>query len=289
MKYLWNATTCLLVACVLWACHPQKVEPSPTRLELAAGELKGYDSLAESKVMVVGTSHFKKNVLAAESQEQLQALIQRLATFQPTKIVLEWEPELLARTNREYQAYWAGTFAIAERENEVYQLGFRLGLYMGHDSLYLFDDQTEFIGSLENFSFGAFTEYAIQNDGDFYDKHEETLLETFRYNQGILEGYALYDRIALLNSPTAQQVNAHRMHMYEIRVGIQKNWIGPDWLGRWYRRNVRMVGNILKLAEAGDRILIIVGDNHKWTLDMLFRNIPDFEVVSSWELLKAGP
>lgn len=55
------------------------------------------------------------------------------------------------------------------------------------------------------------------------------------------------------------------MHMYEIRVGIQ-NWLGPDWLSRWYQRNIRMASNILKLAENKDRILIIVGDNHKWIL-----------------------
>ena len=78
------------------------------------------------------------------------------------------------------------------------------------------------------------------------------------------------------------------MHMYEIRVGIQENWIGPDWLSRWYQRNIRMASNILKLSKSEDRILVIVGDNHKWTLDMLLENTPDFEVVSSWDYLKTG-
>ena len=71
--------------------------------------------------------------------------------------------------------------------------------------------------------------------------------------------------------------------MFEIRVGIQNNWVGPDWLGRWYRRNIRMAGNVLKMTEAGDRILIIVGSNHKWVLDMLFNHIPEFQVSSSWD------
>ena len=44
-------------------------------------------------------------------------------------------------------------------------------------------------------------------------------------------------------------------------------WVGPDWLGRWYRRNVRMLANLVKMNQPEERILILVGDNHKWTLD----------------------
>jgi len=101
-----------------------------------------------------------------------------------------------------------------------------------------------------------------------------------------LDSHSLYDRFTLMNSPQAANINAQRMHLYEVRVGIQKDWLGPDWLGRWYRRNVRMMSNVLKLAEKDHRILIIVGDNHKWTLDMLFENTPDFKLESSWQLLQ---
>ena len=259
---------------------------TPGKLEEAALQLQNYEGLKHSKIMILGTLHFRDDILETENQEGITKLIEALSTYAPTKVVVEWEPSRHAATNRAYRDYLAGSFDISNRSNEVYQLGFRLAQYMGHDSIYLFDNQTEYIGSLENFSFDAFTTYAKQNDSGFYDRYEQSLIETFDNNQDILNGHALYDRIAIMNSPAAQKINANRMHMYEIRVGIQKNWLGPDWLSRVYQRNVRMASNVLKMAESGDRILVIVGDNHKWTLDMLFENIPDFELVSSWEHLK---
>ena len=72
----------------------------------------------------------------------------------------------------------------------------------------------------------------------------------------------------------------------KLLVNSAQVWIGPDWLGRWYQRNIRMMGNVMQIANNDDRILIIVGDNHKWTLDMLFENAPDFKVVSSSDYLK---
>lgn len=164
---------------------------------------------------------------------------------------------------------------------------------MQHEEIYLFDDQTEFIGSLsafgkedDPFSFSRFTAYAEKKDAGFYNIHEDILISNFEINQQLMGNLTIDGHIGLLNSPKHQRTNANRMHMYELRVGIQKNWAGPDWLGRWYRRNTRMLANTLKIMDKGDKLLIIVGDNHKWTLDMLFENTPDFKLVPSWDLWK---
>ncbi|WP_170110567.1 serine hydrolase [Flavilitoribacter nigricans] len=261
--------------------------PDPGKL------LLGYDDLPRSQVMVVGTHHFRQedhyDELDAENQQQLEKLADALAAFRPTKVVLEWEPRLTERANQRYSDFLNGALSIDSLTNETYQLGFRLARKMGHERLYLFDDQTEFIGSLEGFTFDKFGEYAKANDDGFYNVHESVLIERFGKNQEALDGLSLYDRLLVMNSPEAGTINAQRMHMYEIRVGIQKNWMGPDWLGRWYRRNVRMVANVLQFSEPPeDRILIIVGDNHKWVLDQLFAFSPDFELVSSYDYLQRG-
>lgn len=255
--------------------------------------LLDYGDLPRSKVMVVGTYHFRQedhyDELDAENQKQLEKVSEALATFQPTKIVLEWEPELTQKANERYTAYLNGSFSIDTLSNEGYQLGFRLARKMEHRQVYLFDDQTEFIGSLEGFTFEKFGAYAKENDDGFYNAHEEILIEHYGRNQEQLDQLNLYDRLLVMNSPKASAINAQRMHLYEVRVGIQKSWMGPDWLGRWYQRNVRMMANVLKFSEPPeDRILIIVGDNHKWVLDQLFEYTPDFELVSSYELLREG-
>lgn len=271
---------------LLVACNDSSSSSAPITDEPTPSDLKNYDNLQSREVMVVGTKHFDESVLEPEHQKDIDKLIEKLAAYEPTKVVLEWEPHRQAKTNEDYQSYLQGDFDITTRYNEVYQLGFRLAKQLGHDSLFLFDDQTPFIGSLDGFTFDSFSEYAEQNDAGFYDIHLDSLMDHFNYNQELLKKEGLAQQISWLNSPEHQHINAQRMHLFEVRVGIQENWLGPDWVGRWYQRNVRMMSNVLKFSEANDRILIIVGDNHKWVLDDLFRYTPDFKLASSWEQLR---
>lgn len=286
MKFTTCFFSCLTLSVLIFACTEitepaASDDPQPESLAF-----KSYDNLQSREVLVVGTIHFDENVLESDQQEDIQLLVDKLAAYQPTKIILEWEPHRQANTNKDYRSYLKGTFDISQRYNEVYQLGFRLAKQVRHDSLFLFDDQTPFIGSLEDFSFDALSEYAEQHDAGFYDLHLDSLINNFNHNQELLTKDGLAKHITWLNSPEHQRINAQRMHLFEVRIGIQDNWIGPDWLGRWYQRNVRMMSNVLKFSEPGDRLLIIVGDNHKWVLDDLFRYTPDFAVASSWELLQ---
>ncbi|MBX2871647.1 MAG: hypothetical protein KTR30_06095, partial [Saprospiraceae bacterium] len=140
-----------------------------------------------------------------------------------------------------------------------------------------------------DFTFEKLVAYAKQNDQGFFNRYESSIGNRYKHNEQLLTSQNLYDNLLLRNSPEAIRVDAERMHMYEMRVGIQKNWMGPDWLGRYYQRNIRMMSNVLKSANTeNDRILIIVGANHKWVLDDLFKYTPDFQVVSSYDCLLQG-
>lgn len=250
-------------------------------------QLKNYDNLAKVEIMVIGLFHFDKTILAKDQQKSLSGLLNILKEYRPSKIVLELEPSRTNLVNRHYQDFLNGTFDISKKYNEVYQVGFRLGKILALDSLYLFDDQTEYIGSLENFTFSNFQESAREQDDGFYNIHEKQMMKVFETNQRVYKSLDVKNRIILMNSRESQKINAQRMHMYEIRAGIQKNWIGPDWVGRFYRRNVRMASNVLRISQLEDRVLIIVGSNHKWILDDLFEYIPDFKVDSSWDFFNS--
>lgn len=246
-----------------------------------------------AQVMVVGMFHFNEKMLSENNQENLKTLLKTLSNYKPTKVVLELEPAMSKKINENYSAFLKDSFDISNRYNEVYQIGFKLAEQLKHDRVYLFDNQTEFIGSLGNFrdaddpfSFQKFSDYAQSNDNGFYNRYEKELIGTFDANLKLLNDLPPYERIVLMNSDKHTKINAQRMHMYELRVGIQKNWVGPDWVGRFYQRNLRMAGNILKIMEPKDKILILVGDNHKWALDGMFNKIPDIDLVSSWEILK---
>ncbi len=282
----WLFMLCLSIT----ACHAQKAALGKTPSQLPSLMTKSVTEKA--KVMVLGTYHFRQeehyDELSPENQAHIQHLLTALAEFEPTKVVIEWEPSRSVKTNEAYHSFLQGKFKIDTLPNEVFQLGFRMARKMGHDSIYLFDDKPPYIGSLDGFTFEKLAKYASQNDQGFYNRHESAISDRYVHNEQLIKSQNLYDNLLLRNSPEAVKVDAERMHMYEMRVGIQKNWMGPDWLGRYYQRNIRMMTNVLKSVNPEDRVLIIVGANHKWVLDDLFEYTPDFELVSSYDYLLAG-
>jgi hypothetical protein len=269
----------------------QNNEQDPGQIKKGNSIFSGFDSIPKSKVMVVGSYHFRQdthfNELSDENQEQIKKLVSRLAEFKPTKVVVEQQPQYDSVYQNLYQKYLLDDQVIDTLENEIFQLGFRLAKIMEHEKVYLFDDQTEFIGSLENFTFEKLGE-EIAEDSVFVNRHIDVIMKSFDENEEKYNSLSLYDNIMERNSQEATKWNANRMHSYEIRAGIQKSWMGADWLARWYQRNIRMMANIMSFNNPGkDRIVIIVGDNHKWVLDTLLAFNPDFEVESSYDILKS--
>ncbi|SHI42865.1 hypothetical protein SAMN04488508_101592 [Aquimarina spongiae] len=76
------------------------------------------------------------------------------------------------------------------------------------------------------------------------------------------------------------------MHAIEIRVGVDHNWIGADWLGRWYQRNIRMMMHVLRQSDPGDKVILFVGSNHKWVLEQLMKNTPELQIVDPLLFIK---
>lgn len=286
MKTTIHLMLCGILFCLIYASPTSASSEVPVQdLHTMAKSLKPISSGIEAEVMTLATHHFSSTILEQSSQGSVKHVVAKLVEFSPTKIFVEWEPSKQSQVNKEYLRYVQGELSIDEQFNEVYQLGFRLARQLGHKQIFLFDDQTPFIGSLKDFSFESFGHYAKTHNSGFYDRHEKDIIENFQHNSAIFKSVSVYEQIALRNSPQAQKINAERMHAYENRVGVQLNWIGPDWLGRWYQRNVRMSSNVLKNTQNKDRILIVVGDNHKWILDYLFTQMPEYKVRSSWDLL----
>ncbi len=254
-------------------------------------ELKrsAFDTVAKSKIMIFGTYHFRQednyDELSKVNQEELSKIISRLAAFNPTKVVIEKEVHLDSLHNSFYQEYLSDDQALDTLPNETFQLGYRLAKKMQHDKIYLFDNKPEFIGSLAGFTWEKFG-VESNKEKEFVSRFEKVINSSYRQNEDELAQLGLYSNLKMRNSPQAQNWNRERMHSYEIRVGIGSTWMGPDWLARVYQRNIRMMANIMAFNNPGeDRIVVIVGDNHKWILDQLLESNPEFEVVSSFDIL----
>jgi len=248
-----------------------------------------FDHLAMVEVAVLGTYHFAQeeeiDELTDDNQKELERLTAQLAQWKPTKVVLEKEPRLQPALQDRYEKYLEDSSFIDTLPNEIYQIGFRLAAKMKHECIYLFDNHPEFIGSLEGFTFEGFEEQAQVESAGVYDRHRDELMQVWTHNDSLERSVGLMDRMRIMNHPLSVRTNAQRMHLYELRAGVDQSWIGPDWVGRWYQRNLRMLSYLFTFAETQDRILIIVGNNHKWVLEQLMHNVPEFEVVPIHEML----
>ena len=248
-----------------------------------------FDHLVMAEVAILGTYHFAQeegiDELTDENQKALDKLTALLAQWKPTKVVLEKEPSIDPALQNRYKKYLADPSYIDTMPNEIYQIGFRLAAKMDHERIYLFDNHPEFIGSLEGFTFEGFEEQAQTESAGVYDRHREELIQVWTHNDSLEKSAGLMDRMRIMNHPLSVRTNAQRMHLYELRAGVDKSWIGPDWVGRWYQRNLRMLSYLFAFAEPQDRILIIVGNNHKWILEQLIRNVPEFEVAPIHDIL----
>ncbi len=242
------------------------------------------------EVLIVGTYHFDQesdyDELDDANQQELDRLITRLEAFNATKVFIEKDPKHDSVYNVAYQKYLTSEDYIKDRVNEIFQLGFRMAKRLGHDSIYLFDNKPPFIGSLDGFSFDVFGKFKDAADEEFNKKHYEQISDVFQTNGKIRNKMSLYDNIKSLNSVEDQQYNISRMHAIEVRSGVNDTWIGADWLGRWYQRNIRMMMHVMQRSSPDDRIIIFVGSNHKWVLEQLMTNTPEFNIVDAMPYLE---
>jgi hypothetical protein len=98
----------------------------------------------KAKAMVLGVFHFNNpgldsykpkyafNIFDEKRQEELEILLNKIAAYQPTKILLEWDRiKMDSITNERFQKFLNGTFSIDDKSNEVYQIGFKLAKKSG--------------------------------------------------------------------------------------------------------------------------------------------------------------
>jgi hypothetical protein len=70
-------------------------------------------------------------------------------------------------------------------------------------------------------------------------------------------------------------------------LGKPGEYGGAEFLGEWYKRNIRMYSNVLRITEPGDkRIFVLVGASHKSIMKHFFETNPEWELTHLEEYLK---
>jgi hypothetical protein len=247
---------------------------------------QGQQSSVRAQVLVLGVYHMANrghdiynmradDVLDRKRQAEIMQLTEVLKRFNPTKIAVE--ADLFGPTNpttnerpKQYADYLAGKHELSR--DEIEQIGFRLAKELGLKTIYP-------VNADYDFPYQRLVDYAKANSrseeldeamggfdgqvkaqGEYLASH--TVLETLLYmntDQKTAQDVGLYYRLAHFGEPG--------------------DWAGADLLSDWFRRNIRIYPNVMRLVYSpSDRILVIFGAGHLAWLRRDFGSDPTIEL-----------
>ncbi len=215
------------------------------------------------------------DITAPERQEQLSKLVQNLKQFKATKIVVECDLEEDAKTQESYNQYLSGNYQLTK--NETNQIGFRLAKASGHKKVYCVDWSDAWDDPAINY-----IKYASEDAemDSFLKKVNQKIKQEIDAEFKRVLPLSVTKQLIALNAP-AQLENSLKFYFDLIRIGRGKDYIGANYVAWWYRRNLTILENIIRLTDSpNDRILVIYGVGHAKLLNQ-FANESGFYKVES--------
>lgn len=223
------------------------------------------------------------DITTPERQKQIAELIEKLKKFKPTKIVLECDhPEADVKTQETYDKYLSGQYQLSK--NETNQIGFRLAKESGHKKVYCVDWSGYWDDPAINYM-----KYASQDaelDG-FLKKVNQKLKQEIDAKYEKLLPLSITDQLIAVNQP-AQLEKSQKVYFDIMRIGRDKEYIGANYVAWWYRRNMTILTNIIRITDSpNDRILVVYGVGHAKLLNQFAKESDFYTVESPLKYLKS--
>ncbi|MDQ2679521.1 MAG: DUF5694 domain-containing protein [Candidatus Eremiobacteraeota bacterium] len=236
----------------------------------------------KAQVMVVGVAHLEaKNDLhnstfsddprSPRMQAQIQAVIQRLLKFNPTKVMIEARPEKPIYVQR-YEQYLDGNYTLGANEDD--QFGYRLAALAKNPTIYPIDTNGGFPFDYDAVKASAklHGQTGLLDDAELFTKpcitkandleRAGTMLQLLRY----------------LNQQDALACNA-AFYSFSDPIGARSDYAGANLVSFWYARNLHIFANIMHNTKPGDRVVVFVGQGHAAILDPMFKLAPYLQFV----------
>lgn len=224
-----------------------------------------------ARVMFFGVFHFKDagldvvqvediDIFSEENQAYLERLTTRLAGFEPTAVLLEYNPESEEEMNERYRAYLRGEFDLPA--NEVYQVGFRIARKAGLERVHSFDHRE--------------VQWEAQPMFDYAKAHDSPEMKTMKKVIASVENeeaearrsLSLAQLLARENDPE-REVRNMDLYLATNPIGAEDGWVGANATSSWWERNFRMYARVQQHAKPGARVIAIGGAGHTAILKQL--------------------
>lgn len=244
-----------------------------------------------AQVLLLGSFHFMESPIdfyTREMQEKLAALVKPLAVFEPDAVAIEASAHAQPAVDASYARFSLEALSNPEKmasdvlgtirafgeqhpiayKNEAVQLGYRLGKLCGHERVWAIDDDSllpeeahSLLSAAQQAQSAAHMEY-LQYTGDAED---------------------IATMYSFINT---QAWSWHNHQLYVIANAVQKaGYEGTDFVGAWYRRNLRIFSNLQRLCEAHKRIVVIYGAGHLYLLRRFIEESEDMILMPPMECL----
>ncbi|MDT4895219.1 MAG: hypothetical protein QOH25_296 [Acidobacteriota bacterium] len=244
------------------------------------------DARVKPTLVILGTYHMGTpgnnvvngkvdDVTSPERQKQMVELVEKLKNFKPTKIVVECDLEDDAKTQETYNRYSAGSYQLSK--NETNQIGFRLAKELGHKKVYCVDWSDFWDDPSINYEKYASKDVELDS---FLKGVYRNLKKEVEAEHEKLFTLPVIEQLVLLNQPDRIEKD-HKIYFDLMRIGRGKEYIGANYVSWWYRRNLTILDNIIRLTDSPkDRVLVIYGSGHLKLLTQ-FAKESDFYNVES--------
>lgn len=238
------------------------------------------------EVMVLGTYHMGNpgadlvnaradNVLAPARQAELDALVSRLASFQPTAIMVETEslrPDLL---DEGYLTFDPGS--LSTDANEITQVAYRLAHEMGLARVYGVDVRE---GEIDFFPFGDVQVFeAEKGDTSLTEGMIADVQSDATAFEAAQESRTISGLLAWHNDPAKIDAMHNDFYYGLFELADAKSQPGAKLNYGWYARNALTFGKIAAATEPGDRVIVLYGAGHAYWLRHFAENTPGFTLV----------
>lgn len=220
------------------------------------------------------------DVSTPKRQAEIQAIVDRLALWRPTKVAVE-APYGDSTIQARYQAYLRGELQMRNSEKE--QIGFRLAKQLGHKKIYpidvrmMLDDEgiSQLIGSNPQ-KFGPYMQ-SLQHTG----KTAMALMGRW-LSEGTI-GSMLYN----MNEEELNDIGHGAYFRSFVPIVEGDDYAGVDMVNTWYHRNLRIFSNLHKISDSpDDRIFVVYGAGHIPLLQRFAEDSPYFRLDNVQDYLR---
>ena len=230
-----------------------------------------------AEIILVGTFHYpdRFDIFSHDVQKQINEFTNRLASFHPNKIAVEFPHEMQNELDKLYarSAEYSfeenvvygnveryGTIVPFKSVNEIVQVGFRLGQKLNLYKIYGIDEDIELSDELLD----KITPYMDLNS--FFEKMR-MITEPAKDLRGLY---------SILNSDEYIAVD-HSVYLDINKINPGK-YEGSQFVLQWYERNLKIFSNLQNICEEGDKVLVLIGSSHLQILKELITASSDMNL-----------